>query len=358
MEFHPLEVLIAPAVAFVLAVALIPLLSRPASVIGLIDTPCVRKRHDKPVPLIGGLAIFLAFGASLMLVPYLPPAYGSLIFGMSLLLILGLVDDIRELSAWFRLAVQVLVATVMVVWGGVEIRALGNLVGFGEFGLGPFAVPFTVLCTVFMINAINMADGLDGLAGGMVFIILSMLALLGWLAGKDPGLISVAALLAMATLGFLIYNARSPFRRRASVFMGDAGSMMLGFAIAWLAISMAGNGTSRVQPVFLAWILLIPAMDTFAISVRRLSRGRSPLAADRTHMHHIIIRCGYPVRTAVRVLHLAVLATALFAILAWTLGWPQAILFWMAAALFIGHTAFLLTAHLSLRWVRRWRRSA
>ncbi len=348
-----LQTLAALAVAFAAAVGLVSVLRRPAVAIGLVDAPCARRRHRGEIPVIGGVAIFLAFVVSLFLVAHLPAAVVTLVLGMSILMAMGLIDDILDIPAIPRLLVQVLVAGVMVVWGGVEIRTLGNLFGFGEVGLGAFSIPFTVLCTVFMINAMNMADGMDGLAGGMAVVILSMLALFGWLGGKDPGLISVALVLATATLGFLVFNLRSPFRSRATVFMGDAGSMMLGFAIAWVTISMARNGGGQIPPVALAWVLLLPAMDTFAVSLRRMARGRSPLAPDRTHLHHLVGRCGFSIRSTVRALLLLTLAGGLVGLIGWYFVALEPLLFWLAAVLFVSHAGILLAAGPIMMRIRR-----
>ncbi len=338
--------------AFLVAAGLVPALSGPARRLGLVDNPCRRKRHEGQIPLTGGLAMFLAFFAAMLLNHSLFGPYASLLGGMGILLLVGLLDDLVDIRALYKLAAQVLVATLMVLVSGLEVHQLGPLFGpaVGPVGLGPFSVPFTVACVVFLINAINMSDGLDGLAGGIGLCVLLMLALIGWLDGAPWSLVTLCLVLAMAVLGFLMYNLQSPFRRQASAFMGDAGSMMLGFGVAWLAIAMATAEQKTVYPVTVAWLLLIPTMDTLAVSVRRMLLGRSPMAADRSHLHHIILRCGFSVKNTVRIIHMAVLLSGGIGIAGWYYGLPQWLLFATAAVTVLGYMTLLASAHRILRW--------
>lgn len=341
--------------SFLIAASLVPALRAPAMRLGLVDKPCHRKRHNGSVPLTGGLAMFIAFLATMLFDLGQVGNYLGLLVGMSVLLIVGILDDLVDIRALYKLIIQVAVAGFVVLWTGLEINHLGQLFGpaYGRVGLGPFSVPFTVLCMVFLINVINMADGVDGLAGGLGVIVLSVLALIGFLAGAPLYLSTVSLVLAMAVAGFLVWNMRFPFREKAAAFMGDAGSMMLGFAIAWLAIAMATFEGSTVYPITIAWVLLIPCMDTLALIIRRISRGRSPMAPDRAHMHHIIQRCHFSVTTTVAIIHLMVLGSGLFGVLAWQLAWPQWILFALAACMMVGYTGLLLVAHRLIRWRTR-----
>ncbi len=347
--------------AFVVSAGLVPALRGPAVRLGLVDSPCHRKRHEGLIPLTGGLAMFLAFLAALLLGAGHLSNYAGLLGGMAVLLAVGVVDDLIDIRALFKLGIQIAVATTVVLSTGLEIHHLGQLFGpaFGNVGLGPFSLPFTVACMVFMINVINMADGVDGLAAGLGVIMLSLLSLLGWLSGAPTSLVSLSLILAMATAGFLFWNMRFPFRDRAAAFMGDAGSMMLGFAIAWVAIAMATSRGTGMYPITIAWILLLPCIDTTAVSLRRISRGRSPMSADRAHMHHIIQRCHFSVTATVAIIHFMTLAIGLFGILAWHQAWPQWLLFAMAAGMMMGYTALLMSAHRLIRWrTRRMRYSA
>lgn len=343
--------------AFLIAALMVPVLQSPAHRIGLVDQPCKRKRHEGSVPLTGGLAIFIAVIAAFAMNLGNLIDYTSLILGMSILLIMGLVDDLVDLRAMFRLLVQIAVASFTVLWAGLEVNVLGALLGpgVGLLGLGPFSSLFTIVSIVFLINVINMADGVDGLAGGTTLLFFAMLGLVAWLSGAPSSLLAICLVFAAATAGFLVWNMRFPFRSKASAFMGDAGSMMLGFASAWLAITVATapETTRSVYPIVIVWILLVPSMDTMAVILRRLSQGRSPMAPDRAHLHHILRRMGLSVSATVGLIHLSVLATGLLGIFAWQAGVPEWVLFALAALLIVGYTFTLINAHRILRWALR-----
>jgi UDP-GlcNAc:undecaprenyl-phosphate GlcNAc-1-phosphate transferase len=344
--------------AFAVSIGLVPALNGPARRIGLVDHPCHRKRHQGQIPLTGGLAMFLAFLVALAFhSEWIAPLYW-LLTGMTLLLSVGLLDDLYDMRALHKLLAQLLVAALLVLVGGLEINQLGEILGaaVGPVGLGPFSEIFTIACIVFLINAINMADGMDGLAGGLGMVLLVMLGLLGWLGGADAALVAACFLLAFAVLGFLFYNAQSPFRQRASVFMGDAGSMMLGVAIAWLSISIVNSDSANLYPISIAWLLLVPAMDTLAVSLRRISQGRSPMAPDRAHLHHIVLRCGFSVRSTVKIVHLAAMWSAAVGIAGWYFDVPEGLLFALAAAIMLGYIVALINAHRIVRWHLRKRR--
>ncbi|MGK7294630.1 MAG: glycosyltransferase family 4 protein [Candidatus Wenzhouxiangella sp. M2_3B_020] len=353
-----LQIGIALLAAFAVTSVLVPASAGPARRLGLIDHPDFRKRHAHPTPLTGGLCIFAGFIASLIIIglPFAP--YWTLLLGMIFLLFVGLLDDMIEISATARLLVQIGVASLMVFGGGLEIHNLGTIFGpaYGPVGLGIFSAPFTIACVVFTINAINMTDGLDGLAGGIGVFTFALLALAAWLDGAPMSLVAVALALSLATAGFLVHNARIPGRERARAFLGDTGSMLLGYSIAWLAVTVGTRSGGDIYPISIAWLLIIPAMDTLALFFRRLHLGRSPFSPDRTHLHHIIQRCHYSISTTVHIVHLLVVATGLFGILAWVYGWPQWVMFVGAAGLLIGYQIVLANARHIMRWHHRRRR--
>ena len=347
--------------AFFIAVLMVPALQAPARRLGLVDEPCKRKRHDGSIPLTGGLAMFIAiFGVFSVQPDLFLDQYASLALGMGILLVLGLIDDFIDLRAMFRLFVQILVASLAVVWAGLEVNVLGELLGpvVGPVGLGPFSTAFTVMSIVFLTNVINMADGVDGLAGGITLLFFVMLGMVAWLSGASASLMMVCFCLAAAAAGFLVWNMRFPFRAHASAFMGDAGSMMLGFAAAWLAIAVATDpeAAMAVYPITIVWILLVPSMDTIAVALRRISQGRSPMAPDRAHLHHILRRCGLSVTATVGLIHLSILATGMIGILAWLAEVPEWLLFAGASTLIVGYTIALINAHHFLRWALRRKR--
>lgn len=266
---------------------LIHLLSKPAARLGLVDRPGGRKTHDGLIPLTGGLAIYggfvVASGCDSGIVSPI------LLLGMGFVLAVGLIDDLYGLSARFRLVTEIGAALIMVIWGDKMIHDLGDIVGTGSLRLGLFAIPFTVLCTVGFINAFNMSDGIDGLASGCAITAISWFILATWLAGQPVPL--KEWILLAAILGFAAYNMRHPLRKKASVFLGDSGSMLLGFALAWVAIQMVEGGPNRIlSPIAVAWVLALPVIDTVRLMAQRGLRGGNPFVADREHLHHILLR--------------------------------------------------------------------
>lgn len=263
--------------------------------IGLIDEPDARKRHEGQVPLVGGLAIFIGFCVGLSLIH--PPweRFPALITGGFLLVVIGMLDDLQELSKRVRFLGQVVAALLLSLVGGIMLKDLGWL-SFGELlPLGVLAIPFTIFCTVGVLNAVNMSDGLDGLAGGLVLITLGSLAYLAYDAGVTRDL-DVLMVLMACVVGFLVFNARSPWCKQANIFMGDAGSLFLGFAVAYFLIDFSQGDSRIIHPVTALWIFAVPLMDTVRVMLRRFIAGRSPFSGDRQHLHHVLLAAGYSVK--------------------------------------------------------------
>jgi len=344
--------------AFVLSIFLVHVFKSPAHRLRLLDYPGGRKTHEHPVPLIGGIAIFGAFCFSALLLPGPLRPFSSLFAGMGILLIAGILDDLNDISARSKLAAQTIAALIMAASGGESIKSLGNLFGTGEILLGDWSIPFTVLCTVGLINAINMADGLDGLASGLIVVALAWLTYIAHLTGAHQIIPPITLLLA-ATLGFMLFNFRFPWRRRATVFLGDNGSMMLGFAIAWFSIDISQGPHASGTPIAIAWILAIPVFDTVSLMARRMRKGLSPFAADREHLHHILLRAGYRPCTSVNILIAIAILMGAVGTIGWYLGISEFVLLLLLLAVFSGHLYFVLRAWRmtkSLKRLRRWRK--
>ncbi|MBV9750259.1 MAG: undecaprenyl/decaprenyl-phosphate alpha-N-acetylglucosaminyl 1-phosphate transferase, partial [Acetobacteraceae bacterium] len=209
-----------------------------------------------------------------------------------------------------KLAGQV-VATLVMVLPGYHLIGPGELLGLGHLHLPPLdAVLDVAVTTVFvvgLVNAFNMLDGLDGLAGGAAAAALAWLAAVAAQSGVTSALMHMLLLLA-ALLGFLIFNVRHPWRQRASVFMGDAGSMMLGAAIAFFMLDLSDGTRGTVPLPALLWLVALPTFDTIILIARRLALGHSPLSGDRRHVHHLLLRAGFSSQTAT----LLLVATCLF----------------------------------------------
>lgn len=339
LTYHTLA---AMAAAFFLVIVAVPLLREPALKIELVDRAGGRKRHVSDVPLIGGLAMFAAIGIALMLVDEPLRPFASLMAGMGILLTIGVVDDLVDMTAGAKLFAQVVVAVLMVSWGEVQVHSLGNLVAVFPVELAEWDIPFTVLATLLLINGINMADGTDGLAGGMVVIALGMLLSVAIVGGAHPAYLAVNGVMLAAVVGFLCFNIRVPGRRYATVFMGDSGSMMLGFALAWMSVYLSQVENVGVYPVSIAWILVLPILDVVILYIRRLMKGRSPFSADREHLHHMLLRSGLSVTFTVWLILGIMVLFGLIGVVGWQRGWPEYALFLGLIPVFVLH--YLLSA--------------
>jgi len=285
--------------AFIASAVFVFFACRMASVWGLLDRPDARKQHDGAVPLIGGLSIFLGAFAALFL--FLGPVNfpWTLFLPMLAILVLGVLDDRAELSVKVRIWVTGLTVLSLGFSQDLWLGELGDMFSTGPVVLSVWiSVPLTIFAVIGVINAVNMIDGIDGLAGSLSFLALGIFGVLAWGAGQ---LLEawVAILFATATVPYLLCNLRVCGDHNR-VFMGDAGSMLLGFVIAWLALSLSQTRDAErvIAPITALWIFALPLMDTVAIMLRRILKRQSPFAADREHLHHIVLRMGYRDRHA------------------------------------------------------------
>lgn len=294
--------------AFVATVVLLYVLKRLAPRIDLVDYPGGHRWHETATPLVGGLAMFLGFlfGVLTLDIPLAP--LRSFFAAAALLIVVGVLDDLHELSSNLRFVPQVAAALLMVYWGGVSLHDLGALTFGAPVYLGRWAVPITVFAGVGVINALNMSDGMDGQAGGLTVVALAALALVAANAGNVPDA-QLLILLAVLVAAFLLFNLRL-LRARALVFMGDAGSMFLGFALAWFLIKLSQGEQRAMTPVTALWLLALPLFDTVGIMLRRILQRRSPFLADREHFHHLLLAWGCSVNQALVVVLGAALACA------------------------------------------------
>jgi UDP-GlcNAc:undecaprenyl-phosphate GlcNAc-1-phosphate transferase len=288
------SMLIATLVCAGLCLALIPL----ARKTGLVDHPGRRKVHEMVTPLTGGPAIFIVLMAALAWWLVEDRFVQALMLGGTLMFLVGLVDDRHRLSPITRFVVQVVACLVMVVWADIQLDDFGRLFTNYVLEIGPLAVPITIFAAMGVINAFNMIDGMDGLAGGIFLVAAAGMALLASLAGQP--LMHWLILLSMAAvIGFLLLNARFPWNRKARIFLGDSGSMLLGFILAWCFIALGNDinetGERAFMPITAVWLLAVPLLDTTTQMWRRWRAGKSPLNADQFHLHHAFLRAGYSV---------------------------------------------------------------
>ncbi len=331
-----------PALLFVVALgavsALIPRACHFALRSRFVDRPGGRKEHERFVPPIGGVGVFPVVIVLGLFSGLNPIDHWPLLTALVLLLGTGLVDDLREVNANLKFFIQALAAFLIVVPGGAQIETLGNLIGLGPLDLGWFAIPFTWFCMVLLINAFNMIDGLDGLAGGKALIVTFWLAM-ACLSGGFIEPLSLLFVLAGGLAGFLVYNMRHPWRRRASVFLGDSGSMALGLLLGWFCVGLAQAPDPVLLPMSVAWVVALPVIDAFGLFTGRILRKQHPFSADRRHFHHHFIAAGFsPGQATAFILGIGFIY-GLIGYGCLLTGIPETIQFVLWACVLAGHTA-------------------
>lgn len=286
---------IAPIATGLLALLLIFLLTPFAKSFRLIDKPTTRKRHLTPVPMVGGIAIYFAILASMLIIAT-PEKLAWLIAAGSLLVFVGFIDDAFQLGIKIRFFAQLLATLVMIIGANLWIDSLG-LSWFDDDSLGFFGILLTIVAVIGLTNAINMSDGIDGLAAGHSLICLFCLAVVMQLSNDHIWHLEWLMIFASACFAFWLVNMTfTPLQR---VFLGDAGSLYLGFTMAWMLIYFSQEPIAKIKPVAALWCVAIPVWDTLTVAARRIKNGYSPFLPDRTHLHHILVDQGIPTHTAV-----------------------------------------------------------
>ncbi|WP_297209336.1 MraY family glycosyltransferase [uncultured Flavonifractor sp.] len=314
-------------VAFLVALITTPVVKNLAFRMGAVDVPRDNRRmHNHPIPRMGGLAIFLGFLLSVLVFLDLTDQMRGMLLGAVIIVVLGIFDDIYSLRAMFKFVVQIVAALVAVLAGNV-IETLSNPNVFSQnlyWDLGFLSVPVTVLWIVAITNAVNLIDGLDGLACG-VSAIGSMTLLVISLAISDGPVAILMAALTGGCLGFLPYNMNP-----AKIFMGDTGSTFLGFILAVVSIQGLFKLYTIISFAVPFLMLGLPIFDTCFAFIRRIAHGQSPMHADRSHVHHRLIDMGLNQKQAVAVLYMISAILGLSAVVLTTSGPVKAMLLLMA----------------------------
>ncbi|HEX6987936.1 MAG TPA: MraY family glycosyltransferase [Bacillota bacterium] len=276
-----------------------PAVRRLAIMTGFLAMPSARGVHDRPVPQLGGLAIFLGFAAVLVWrFGIADPTTRSVLTGGAAILVLGVIDDRIRLRPGVKLLGQIAVAALTVAMG-VRVEWISNPLGPGLLALDGWSYPLTMLWIIAVVNVMNLIDGLDGLAAGVASIAAITLMVTALHTGLPEVSIVLSAALAGSALGFLPYNFNP-----ARIFMGDAGAMFLGFGLAVVSVEGLLKSTTVVALGIPILAMGLPIADTFLAIVRRIHSGRPIAEADRQHLHHRLLDMGLSHRDAVIFLYI------------------------------------------------------
>ncbi len=306
-----LSLILCFSLAFGISLLSTPPVKNLAYKIGAIDVPKDSRRvHKKPIPRLGGLAIFFGFLISILFFAKLDTQMRGFLIGSLLIVIVGIIDDVKQLRASVKLVAQV-VAAVIVALSDIRIIAVSVPYMFSDVGilpLGSLSIPITILWIVGVTNAVNLIDGLDGLAVGVSSIATFSLFFIAILAG-EPTVAILTAALAGACLGFLPYNFNP-----AKIFMGDTGSMFLGYALSVICIEGLFKGYAIISFIIPFLILGLPIFDTLSAIVRRIKNKQPIMSPDRGHLHHRLMDMGLSQKQTVAILYIIATILALSAV--------------------------------------------
>ncbi len=274
-----------------------PLLSKFAVKKNIVDNPDSRKIHFQATPLLGGFAIFISFAATLFIFLPLEGKLASLVLSTMILVVTGLLDDIYNIKPVSKLCGQVAAASIVVLWNAYLFRFMLDY--FARFYLPGFLVLALIIgWVVLMVNAFNLIDGMDGLAAGTAAIIFMALAAVSLIEGGTPNILGAQLVGAGACLGFLIFNFNP-----AKIFMGDTGSMLLGFVLATTHLFTIKYPFDAQLVLGSMFIFAYPALDVAYAMYRRLRSGCSLFKADCGHIHHVLLSLGFSVRKTVLIIY-------------------------------------------------------
>ncbi len=336
-----MQLLFAALLSMGITVLLIPPLMQWSARLGVLDQPGGRKVHANPIPRVGGIAMAVGMLVALLVWGDIGVQLHAYLLAMIVLLMFGIQDDRLTLSPAWKLVGQVSAALIIMFYGGVNIGILRH-VDVCELPMW-LSVPITLLFIVGVTNAINLADGLDGLAGGTTLLCLSGLLLLGLSSGKTDATVMCVVIVG-AVLGFLRYNTHP-----ARIFMGDAGSQLLGFSAAFVSLLLTQDPDLPYSAALPLLLLGVPVIDTLTVMTERLLDGKSPFQADRTHVHHRLLALGFDHHEAVMVIYGM---QAVLLVLAWQLRFvSDVVIVAVFACVSLGIVTLLRRARLrSWRW--------
>ncbi|MEZ9198488.1 UDP-N-acetylglucosamine--undecaprenyl-phosphate N-acetylglucosaminephosphotransferase [Shewanella sp. 10N.286.54.B9] len=346
-----MEYLVSFITVFFLTCVAIKVLNPIAQRVGLVDLPNDRKKHVGAIPLIGGVSIYCSVLLVSSIVFEQSQLFNLYLISAALILFLGVLDDKYDLSVRIRIAAQVITASILVFGAGLYLTSLGHITYFFELKLGYVGILFTVFAVIGAINAFNMVDGIDGLAGMLSLVTFSALALLFYLVGNSWFILPL--LFIGAILGYLLFNLRWPFESIEKIFMGDAGSMLIGLTVVWLLVIGVEADAQALAPVTALYLIGIPLMDMAAIMYRRIKKGMSPFKPDRDHLHHIFERAGYSRKQTLIRITLISIALAAVGVCGELFQVPESIMFIGFLVIFAAYNWALAHVWQILTWFRK-----
>lgn len=331
--------------ALLLSLLVTPLAIRYSFHLNAVDRPDDRKVHAKAVSRLGGVAMVAGLLFPILFFTALSRLMTAFLAGMFLVSVTGFLDDVYRIPPSWKFVGEIAAAGTFVALSGMSIREFGNLFNVGGLNVGPLGPAFTVFCMVGVMNALNLSDGLDGLAGGIGAISCAFLGIFAYMIA-DRTTISILVALTGALFGFLRYNTYP-----ANLFMGDTGSLLLGYTLSAVAVMLVQNDGVGVPmaPVTVAAVLALPITDTLLVMSRRIRQGKHPFYPDRSHLHHRLLHLGFPHAAVVSILYLS---TAAFGVQSWLLrSRPEWVQFAAVVLLAAGvHGAVYVLQHSGFRW--------
>ncbi len=338
------------ASAIALAATLFAIFSmRPwARRVGLVDRPSGRKQHVGRVPVIGGICFFVGTLVGLGYLGYVDRFVMSLMMGSALIVAVGVADDISHLSVRTRLLVEGAIVGLVILSTGYYLDHIGGLIPWLDIRLGLLGIPVTIIAVIGLMNAFNMLDGIDGLAASSAMVCIAAILLYAHAGAPGVGAMLMLQILFASLIPYVFVNLGWPDGRK--IFMGDAGSTTIGFLVGWSLIYLSHRSVNRIVPVEVLWCVALPLMDTAAVMYRRMRCGRSPFAADRQHLHHLLLDRGLSASTT---LWIIVSMGAALALLGYALrSVPQPLSFLVFMAVVVAYvTGFSRLLDTAARWL-------
>lgn len=299
---------------------------RLAPLLGVVDHPGGRKEHQRTTPLVGGMAVL----ATLLVGAWyagIATAAAYFLVALACVALVGFWDDVAEIRPRIKFAIQIGAAAIMIFGAGVDLDSVGDLLGWRPIGTSFLSIPITIFAIIGVVNAINMMDGMDGLAGSIALVAFTWFAIVAAQSGLTVQA-HVALILCGALAGFLALNLRFPWQAHARIFLGDAGSLMLGFALGWFAIDLSQGGGRTFPPIAALYVLLLPLCDCVSLMVRRVRARKSPFVADRSHIHHYLLARGFSHSETLAILVGIAVVSGAVGYFGWVLKVPESVMFW------------------------------